>query len=529
MTGAVLGWSAIRTPNISSTAATFTVTRSERFTATESAGAADTIYGGAGKDWIFAGAGDDYVEGGKSEDDANEDDDVVLGEGGNDIIVGGSGKDYLDGDSAQANDDGTWGDDYLDGGVGDDTLFGSNGDDILIGGAGEDKLLGGDGNDVLYGGADADVLQGGTGKDAYVYNRGDGEDVVIDPDFTKASPYLSSLALGPGITRSDVKFRLGSLMIDLGDGDAIHFEGFNPNDPLSTPVLDSIQFADGDFMTYQDVLDQAFDLDGTEGNDYIKGTAVTDRIDAKGGNDIIEAGAGNDHIFTGDGADIVFGNAGDDRIVAGDGDLIIDLEGANTLDLTDYAGLTQANLEITQYRAPDGDIYLNFHVRDDMNPGVTPATGGLSVQYGEIGQLHRRHGFGRRGRDSGALLRRADDTVRRPRPRLHRPGCGRDPHRYAVRRHVLWRRRRGHDSRGRGRRRMDGGAGDDTLEGGSGNDTYLLGYNRGRDTVVKGTSWRSRTPATRSCSMRDSVEPRMRGSRATTWRCAFARLATRLF
>ena len=485
VTGAVLGWSVIRTPNISSTAATFTVTRSERFTATESAGSADTIYGGAGKDWIFAGAGDDYVEGGNSEDDANEDDDVVLGEGGNDIIVGGSGKDYLDGDSAQANDDGTWGDDYLDGGAGDDTLFGSNGDDILIGGAGEDKLLGGDGNDVLYGGADADVLQGGTGKDAYVYNRGDGEDVVIDPDFTKGSPYLSSLALGPGITRSDVKFRLGSLMIDLGDGDAIHFEGFNPDDPLSTPVLDSIQFADGDFMTYQDVLDQGFDLDGTEGDDYIKGTAVTDRIDAKSGNDIIEAGAGNDLIVTGAGADIVFGNAGDDRIVAGDGDLIIDLEGANTLDLTAYAGLTQANLEITQYRAPDGDNYLNFHVRDDLNPGATPATGGVSVQYGEIGNFasvtvsngaegtvelsyeelmtqHAAHGLVYSGTAAAELLvgTQHGDTFF--------GGAGADTIRA-----------------GAGDDKFDGGAGDDLLEGGAGNDTYLLGYNRGRDTVVE--------------------------------------------
>ena len=31
----------------------------------------------------------------------------------------------------------------------------------------------------------------------------------------------------------------------MGGGDAIHFNGFNPDDPLSTPMLDSIQFADG--------------------------------------------------------------------------------------------------------------------------------------------------------------------------------------------------------------------------------------------------------------------------------------------
>jgi Ca2+-binding RTX toxin-like protein len=45
-------------------------------------------------------------------------------------------------------------------------------------------------------------------------------------------------------------------------------------------------------MTYADILEQGFDLDGTEGDDTLTGTAVTDRMDGKGGNDSLIAGAG---------------------------------------------------------------------------------------------------------------------------------------------------------------------------------------------------------------------------------------------
>ena len=81
-------------------------------------------------------------------------------------------------------------------------------------------------------------------------------------------------------------------------------------DPLSTPLLDSIQFADGTAMTYQDVLDQGFEFEGTEEDDVIDGTAVTDRIDAKGGNDNVSGRTGDDSIFGGAGNDVLLGEAG---------------------------------------------------------------------------------------------------------------------------------------------------------------------------------------------------------------------------
>lgn len=93
-----------------------------------------------------------------------------------------------------------------------------------------------------------------------------------------ADAEASVLVLGPGISAADVKFRLGSLMIDLGQGDAIHFNGFDPDNPLSTAVLDAIEFADATRMNYAEVLARGFDLEGAEGDDVIIGIAFTDRI-----------------------------------------------------------------------------------------------------------------------------------------------------------------------------------------------------------------------------------------------------------
>jgi Ca2+-binding RTX toxin-like protein len=275
-----------------------------------SIGGADVIYGGAGEDWIFGGAGDDYLDGGDAPGNANTTDDVLFGEAGSDILIGGSGNDFLAGDSALSDEMGLSGDDYLMGGAGDDYLLGGHGNDILDGGTGDDILLGGEGDDILWGGPGTDVLIGGPGKDTYLFHRGDGIEVVQDAPEQSGAADASVLAFGSDISRSQVKFRLGSLVVDLGNGDAIHFEGFNADDPLSTPVLGAIQFADGGFMTYAEILAQGFVFDGTDGDDEIFGTAVTDHIEALGGDDFVYAKGGDDHIS---------GGAGDDEIHAGDG------------------------------------------------------------------------------------------------------------------------------------------------------------------------------------------------------------------
>lgn len=79
---------------------------------------------------------------------------------------------------------GTAGKDALTGGAGDDTITGLAGNDSLSGGAGKDNINGGAGVDTLSGGLDNDTLIGGMGNDTYLFNRGDGQDTIIDSDST---------------------------------------------------------------------------------------------------------------------------------------------------------------------------------------------------------------------------------------------------------------------------------------------------------------------------------------------------------
>jgi Ca2+-binding RTX toxin-like protein len=253
-------------------------------------GGADVIYAGKGKDYVWGGAGNDVVFG-------EEGDDTLMGEEGNDILLGGTGMDHLYGDnSAQAIP----GNDYLAGGDRIDHIWGMGGDDIIIGG---------EGNDIVYGGA---------GRDTYLFNKGDGVDEILDDD---TGAEKSILVFGEGFDKDAIKLRKGSLLLDLGDGDAIHIENFDADNPLGTQSFSSFQFADGSSLSWEGLLARGFDLDGTEGNDTIFGTGVDDRIDGRGGDDIIAGLDCNDTLTGGAGMDNMLGGLGDDTYVfnAGDG------------------------------------------------------------------------------------------------------------------------------------------------------------------------------------------------------------------
>lgn len=333
VSGAAHGWTANRSVTANGTSIIYLLTTSGVTVSGPNeltTGDADYIYGGAGADWIFAGAGDDYVEGGDTLDGAGTPDDVVFGEAGSDILLGGSGADTLFGDSASVDAEGLSGDDYLDGGAGIDFLFGGGGNDILFGGESGDQLFGNDGDDILVGERGNDLLVGGAGKDTYVYHRGDGVDTIQD---SGGAADASVLVVGPGITWLNTRFRPGSLMVDFGDGDQVHFEGFNPDEPASTRALGVIQFSDGDFKSFEDILARGFDIDGTFADDEIYGTAVTDRILAGDGHDYVQAKAGDDTVDGGIGDDEIYAGEGNDTVTAGDGADFVDAAGGDdTID-----------------------------------------------------------------------------------------------------------------------------------------------------------------------------------------------------
>lgn len=160
----------------------------------------DLIYGDAGDDEIWGGGGNDTLHGGNDNDQLSgeEGDDYLFGDDGIDTLWGGAGSDYLFGGEksdylyGEADDDylnGGDGDDYLWGGTGHDTLdggkdndylFGGIGNDILRGQAGNDYLYGENGDDIIDGGQGNDKLYGGKGSDIYIFNIGDGQDVITE-------------------------------------------------------------------------------------------------------------------------------------------------------------------------------------------------------------------------------------------------------------------------------------------------------------------------------------------------------------
>jgi trimeric autotransporter adhesin len=306
----------------------------------------DSLYGGGGKDNLKGGAGadvlvgdaalaqlsaafhdDDYLDGGSGDDD-------IIGMGGNDTLIGGEGNDFLtgdddttfEGDGVLSGNDTLYagaGNDTLIGGKGNDVLFGDDGNDLLSGGDGDDTLVGGDGDDQLTGGKGRNYLVGGAGNDGYYFKRGDGIAFISD------SEGFDTLYLEPGLSITDIAYSFGSLKLTTGTaGDEIHIEGFDPQNPLTSSVIEQIveRSSGRIFSLAQLLLDHGFDVIGTPLNDSLTGSSITDRINGLAGDDVIRGGAGADTLIGGEGNDTLMvsdlgdtldGGGGDDTYVIG--------------------------------------------------------------------------------------------------------------------------------------------------------------------------------------------------------------------
>ena len=201
----------------------------------------DNLSGGTGRDRLDGGEGVDVLDGSHGSDDlfGGAGDDILYGGTGSDLLDGGDGNDVLDGShgsddlSGGAGNDvlyaGT-GNDQLDGGDGNDILDGSHGSDELSGGAGDDVLSGGTGSDRLDGGAGNDVLESGFGNDVFVFETGDGVDLIVD--FANNDTIDLSAT---GLTFEDLTLQntdSDTIVVDYGVGDQITVELANRWDSL---------------------------------------------------------------------------------------------------------------------------------------------------------------------------------------------------------------------------------------------------------------------------------------------------------
>lgn len=268
----------------------------------------DSLYGGGGNDVLDGGAGNDYLEGGtgsdtylfgrgggqdtlRSEDWTGSDLEVVQLGGdvlpsgvtieaagiGDDLLVKINGTSdqlslnwFLQGPVYQIDQlvfgDGTVWDvatimahaagATLTGTDDGDRLWGSVLNDVLSGLDGNDVLVGSGGNDRLNGGAGNDDLDGGPGDDTYVFNLGDGSDVIYD---TAVPGEGNRIEFGAGIVLSDLTLEPidGWLAIHVGTGDdTIQLRNFDPTGVNGSLVVSTLQFADGNTVNLAELFAQ---------------------------------------------------------------------------------------------------------------------------------------------------------------------------------------------------------------------------------------------------------------------------------
>jgi Ca2+-binding RTX toxin-like protein len=215
----------------------------------------------------------------------------------------------------------------------------------MVGSDREDFIAGLDGfDDMLSGGAGSDSLDGGTGKDTYVFNRGDGIDTITDAPSDAGGADSSIVVLGTGIDADELQLGLGSLVLNFGEADEIHFSAFDAEDPYAAPVFERLEFDDGTSMSYQEVLALGLRFSGSETDDVILGTSLDDSIRGEAGNDTLAGGRGNDFLEGGEGSDTYVYGRGDGYDYVSEWD-----ETPGELDTVRFAGgVLPADVHVTR-------------------------------------------------------------------------------------------------------------------------------------------------------------------------------------
>jgi len=183
--------------------------------------------------------------------------------------------------------------------------------------SGNDSLGGTSGADTLAGGAGDDTLAGGSGNDLYIYNRGDGFDIISDSSGSNAIELRGILPGEVQVLSQGVSSRL---ILRMSDGGELTL--------LNPAQISQIVFDNGTFWSAADLQVRKIADATTEANDLTVGTTSGDTFASSDGEDTLNGGAGDDtyHKDLDSGNDrIVEGNylgwygGGNDRLIFGAG------------------------------------------------------------------------------------------------------------------------------------------------------------------------------------------------------------------
>ncbi|MDF1734200.1 MAG: hypothetical protein P1U37_02870 [Minwuia sp.] len=480
----------------------------------EGRGGANLLQGDAGNDSLIGAGGGDTLDGGSGDDvlQGNGGDDVLIvtSQGGADTAVGFTDGDRIDVtqvaiiadlDDALSLLTQQGNDAVLDLGEGnsltltnlaisalDENAFifdpdntggggGGNGDDesltgdenanLLEGGDGDDTLSGLGGNDTLVGGADDDLLQGGADSDTYRFGAGFGTDEITAEGALAGD--ADRIFFDASVDRADIRITTEGFarlfanltIVSDADGSVVRHRDFVQLDGQFLDGVRFIEFADGTLID----LSLGLDLQGGEGVERMRGSAIADTIRGGGGDDQLEGGDGDDLIIGQAGDDLLIGEGGNDTYVIGldTGSDVISEIGAGTGDqdrILFEAGINPADIRLTTVQQSDGTAHLEIHsgsalLARELN--FIQADGNLQnglrlIAFDDGTEIDLAQGLTIEGSGDNDLLvgTSGADTLL---------GLG------------------GDDT-------LEGGAGNDELSGAGGEDTYVFGAGFGADEVL---------------------------------------------
>ncbi len=292
----------------------------------------DTLNGGGRGDRHFGEAGDDLmISSGADTHDGGEGFDTVTFENAKGSIIA----DLTD----DANNSGqATGVVFID----VEAIIGSNRADDIRGNDQDNLLIGGEGDDTITGGGGDDTLEGGAGTDTV---KIDGNQADFTVELTaELDVLLTSISTGETILARD-------------------FESFEFNDATvtQTELLGSII--------------------GTNGDDFLEGTAEGDSISGFDGEDTLVGGEGDDTLNGGDDEDVLEGGLGADALVGGSGtDIASYANAASAVSLNLATGGTGGEAEGDTFQSIERVVGSDFN---DVIVGDEGFINGLSGGAGD--------------------------------------------------------------------------------------------------------------------------------------------------
>lgn len=300
--------------------------------------------------------------------------------------------------------------------------------------AGDDRIYGGYLDDQIIGGLGSDTLFGGRGRDTYVYNLGDGDDIIDDDTEYGPLPAIADnvLEFGAGFYTSNIR-----VSRDFGSSDYLlsfkDQEGsIRLRDGAGDGAVGTIDFADGTVWHREEL--RAFYLAHASTNQ-------DDVIIGYFGDETFAGGLGDDFLAAEWGSDTYLYNLGDGHDTISDGAVYRDDVNHLVLGASITPETVSYSRNVTDFIitfADGGSVTLSYQFEPESGLQFVDFAGGFSLTWDDMWQMFSAGTSG-------------DDE--------------------------LW---------GSGEvDTLQGGLGDDTLRGGDDTDTYIYTIGDGQDTIVE--------------------------------------------